>query len=225
MGLAVIPDDWLGDYVELCVLWPDSVDWRAILRGLLVSPNDEDFWDKYTGTISDAQVAIIETFDQNLALQECTMIPTGAILPYGGSTAPTGFYLCEGEEVSRDTDAALFAAIGEVYGSGDGTTTFNLPDYRLRMPVGKASLSGFAMGDADGERLHTLTLDEIPSHAHGMGIKPSGDEATGYSLYTGAAFLDRVQINGGSNNTTSQGSNGQHNNMPPYLVSNFIIKR
>ena len=54
--------------------------------------------------------------------------PIGAIVPYGGDTAPTGYLLCDGSAVSRTTYADLFAVIGTKYGSGDGSTTFNLPD-------------------------------------------------------------------------------------------------
>ena len=54
-------------------------------------------------------------------------VPTGTILPYGGSTAPNGFLLCDGSAVSRTTYAALYAVIGDVYGAGDGNSTFNLP--------------------------------------------------------------------------------------------------
>lgn len=55
-------------------------------------------------------------------------VPTGTILPYGGSTAPTGWLLCNGGAISRTTYADLFAIIGTNYGAGDGSTTFNLPN-------------------------------------------------------------------------------------------------
>lgn len=63
-------------------------------------------------------------------------IPTGAILPYGGSTAPTGWLLCSGGAISRTTYADLFAVIGTNYGAGDGSTTYNLPNYINRVPQG-----------------------------------------------------------------------------------------
>lgn len=56
-----------------------------------------------------------------------SIVPTGAILPYGGVSAPISFLLCNGEAVSRTTYSALFSVIGTTYGSGDGSTTFNLP--------------------------------------------------------------------------------------------------
>ncbi len=63
-------------------------------------------------------------------------ISTGLILPYAGSSAPTGFLLCDGSAVSRSTYAALFALTSTTYGVGDGSTTFNIPDLRSRMIVG-----------------------------------------------------------------------------------------
>lgn len=63
-------------------------------------------------------------------------VPTGVVLPFGGSTVPEGFLLCNGAAISRTTYAKLFAAIGTLYGAGDGATTFNLPDMRDRFAEG-----------------------------------------------------------------------------------------
>lgn len=78
--------------------------------------------------------------------------PIGTISPFGGSAIPSGYLLCNGQEVSRTTYAALFAVIGVAFGSGDGSTTFNLPDLREAVPKG-AGLTGKTVGahlDADG---------------------------------------------------------------------------
>lgn len=74
------------------------------------------------------------------------IIPAGVMLPYGGSTAPTGFLLCYGQPVSRSTYSDLFSAIGTTYGAGDGSTTFNLPDARGRVLAGKDDMGGTAAG-------------------------------------------------------------------------------
>ena len=88
---------------------------------------------------------------QMLALR---VVPTGADLPFGGTTAPTGFLLCEGGTASRSTYAALFAVLGTAYGVGDGSTTFGLPYLRGRFPLGKpASGTGSGSGlDGRGDR-------------------------------------------------------------------------
>lgn len=71
-------------------------------------------------------------------------IPTGAVIPFAGSAAPTGWILCFGQAISRATFAALFALIGTTYGVGDGTTTFNLPDLRGRVAAGLDNMGGTA---------------------------------------------------------------------------------
>lgn len=74
------------------------------------------------------------------------LVPAGVVMPYAGATAPTGWLLCEGAAISRTTYADLFAAISTAHGSGDGSTTFNLPDYRARFLRGRANSSA---NDAD----------------------------------------------------------------------------
>lgn len=72
------------------------------------------------------------------------LTPAGAILAYGGATAPSGFLLCYGQAVSRSTYSVLFGIIGTSFGVGDGSTTFNLPDLRGRVPVGADDMGGTA---------------------------------------------------------------------------------
>jgi microcystin-dependent protein len=103
---------------------------------------------------------------------------TGAVKAFAGSSAPINHILCYGQAVSRTTYAALFAVIGTTYGAGDGTTTFNLPDLRGRVPVGLDNMGGSAasrvtsatstLGTAFGEQAHTLLTAEIPAHAHAI---------------------------------------------------------
>lgn len=90
--------------------------------------------------------------------------PSGSIIAYGGSSAPTGYLLCDGSAVSRSTYSDLFAVLGTTYGVGDGSTTFNLPDLRQRFPLGKAaSGTGNALGATGGNIDHVHTG---PSHTH-----------------------------------------------------------
>jgi microcystin-dependent protein len=88
---------------------------------------------------------------------------------YAGSTAPSGYLLCQGQAVSRTTYAILFSAIGTTYGAGDGSTTFNLPDLRQRVPVGLNSSGTFnALGNTGGAETHTITVAQLPSHTHSV---------------------------------------------------------
>jgi len=91
------------------------------------------------------------------------------IQQYAGASAPTGYLLCQGQAVSRSTYAALFAVVGTTYGSGDGSTTFNLPDLRQRVPVGKHTTGTFStLGVAGGAETHSITAAEMPAHTHSV---------------------------------------------------------
>ncbi|HJV52792.1 MAG TPA: tail fiber protein [Noviherbaspirillum sp.] len=79
-----------------------------------------------------------------IAAAAAAAFPTGVMVPYAGSIAPSGFLLCDGSAVSRSTYASLFAAIGTLHGSGDGATTFNLPDMRGRVAVAPDNMGGTA---------------------------------------------------------------------------------
>lgn len=96
-------------------------------------------------------------------------VPVGGIMPFvSASVSIPGWQYCDGSALSRATYSELFAVIGEEYGPGDGSTTFNLPDLRSRVPVGRdVSETEFEeLGLSGGEMFHTLTETEMPSHTH-----------------------------------------------------------
>ena len=91
----------------------------------------------------------------------------GTIIPFAGQIIPEAFLLCDGRAVSRDTYSALFDVIGTTYGSGDGSTTFNLPD--LRNNVAMCSNSTYPIGSSGGESEHLLLASELAPHTHTIG--------------------------------------------------------
>lgn len=103
------------------------------------------------------------------ALQEF-LVPTGSINAWSTNTAPTGWQLCDGTAVSRTTYAALYAVIGTTYGSGDGSTTFNLPDLKGKVIVGRdsAQTEFDTLAETGGAKTVTLSSTEIPSHTHSI---------------------------------------------------------
>ena len=139
--------------------------------------------------------------------------------------APKGWALCNGQFLSISQSTALFSLLGTTYG-GNGTTNFQLPNLQARMPVHMGN--GFTQGQMGGEVNHTLILTELPSHNH----QPQGAAASASSPSgTGNTWAASVQNPyGPTPNTTLNpatlgmaGGGQPHNNMPPYLVLNFII--
>lgn len=186
----------------------------------------------YINNNSQIAAGIIE--QSNLA--NAGTVPTGTVVPYaGGSGTPiAGWLFCTGTAVSRSTYATLFTAIGTTYGAGDGSTTFNLPDMRGRIPVGEGTgagdngsgtgtptgtaLASRVLGAWGGEQSHQLSQAELPAHTHsypydaGAGAAGSGNAVA----YAGGQ--------GGSHSTSSIGSDTAHNTMQPFLVLTYIIK-
>lgn len=108
-------------------------------------------------------------------------VKTGFGQVHFGATLPTGYLWCDGAAVSRTGYANLFTEIGTTYGAGDGTSTFNVPDMRRRLPLGKAaSGSASTLGSTGGDFDHTHTG---PSHTHGAGTLagPSHQHSIGAS--------------------------------------------
>jgi microcystin-dependent protein len=95
-----------------------------------------------------------------------SILPPGIIVPYGGTTAPAGWLMCDGTAQSRVTYSALFALIGTTYGAGDGSTTFNLPNLQGRVPVGKNTATFSVLGQTGGEETHVIVTGEMPIHTH-----------------------------------------------------------
>ena len=126
--------------------------------------HSSDKFEKYNGSSWDNLDfhTPIDAHIANTSLHQS--VPTGAIFPYAGSSAPTGYLLCDGSAVSRTTYSALYLITGDVYGAGNGSTTFNVPDLRQRFPLGKAaSGTGAALGSTGGSINHTHTT---PNHTH-----------------------------------------------------------
>lgn len=146
--------------------------------------------------------------------------PIGAISPYAGSIAPTNWLICDGRAISRFTYSDLFNAIGTTYGSGDGNTTFNLPNLKGRVPVGQDTNDNDfdTLGETGGEKTHTLTVDEMPSHHHDIYVDEVGTGGIWGPMSTQQQSLQRNAITGNT------GGNQSHNNLQPYITLNYIIK-
>ncbi len=152
-------------------------------------------------------------------------VPVGTVLPYAGATAPSGWLMCDGSEFSADDWPALASVLG--------TTT--LPDMRGRFALGASDAR--ALGSTGGEESHVLTASEMPAHKH----TPSAGSDRSFLTMAGAGDgVDRTTAASGSGRsnllrsndntvyrnavTSTEGGGAAHNNMPPYLALNWIIR-
>lgn len=156
------------------------------------------------------------------------LMPPGLVLPYGGAAAPTGFLLCDGAAVLRSTYAALFTAIGTTFGPGDGSTTFNVPDLRGRVPMGVDGTAGRisstpdTLGTNGGEERHTMTLTELVSHVHPLStvFNPAGtniDNKQASEATPGNSTTMNTAAPTGANATP-------FNVVQPYQVTQYVVK-
>lgn len=172
-----------------------------------------------------------------------TLIPSGAVIPFAGVDLPGGWYWCDGSNYNRTTDQALFDAIGVTYGNGDGSTgSFSVPDLRFMTVVGAnygpkpdrwKPANAYSLGSTGGHEVVTLSQSQMPKHRHvqaatsgpggkakvrnGVGrfrtIYQNAPKGWGFNSYTSGV------------NTLATGEGKPHDNMPPYMALNFIIKR
>lgn len=177
------------------------------------------------------------------------LLPVGVIWPYGGTSAPDGYLLCDGSAVSRTTYSALFAIIGTAYGAGDASTTFNVPDMKGRVPAGKEASAtrltatyfggnSTVLGATGGSESNTLSLAKLPTgitssgqladHTHPYtAVTGTNNGATGgnFNAYTSSTTAQTGNPNGTvTQNVTSNNTSGEaHNNTQPTIVVNYII--
>ena len=137
-------------------------------------------------------------------------VPPGAIMPYGGATAPTGYVLCDDSAKSRTDFAALFAIIGTSYGTGNGTTTFNVPDLRDRIPLGKGTNNSTLGGETTG--------------AGASAVVATASGSASLTLATGT-FATSAKDSSTATAVTGVTAGGHtHNLTLPVQVMNYIIK-
>lgn len=153
----------------------------------------------------------------------------GAVMPTAGATAPTGWLLCDGAAVSRTTYSALFAAISTYYGAGDGSTTFNVPNIKGKVPVGidTGQAEFDTRGETGGAKTHTLTVGQIPNHNHNLLVGWTAGGNSMAQMGTNLAdfgLANKVYDTLETNGSAPAGGRGQaHNNLQPYIALHYVI--
>lgn len=207
-----------------------SGNYRQILKDSL----GNTIWDIVIGDpVADALAQLTAA----LALLAAA-VPVGQMVPYGGATAPSTWLLCYGQAVSRATYALLFTAIGTTFGAGDGMTTFNVPDLRGRAAFGQDDMGGPSAGRVttgvsgiDGATVGASGGNQAQqAHSHTLFTQSDGTTTYNQVLGTGGAqsgFLTpfTTTATSGAANPVYAGNTGAggSQNMPPTLITNYII--
>ena len=168
------------------------------------------------------------------------LMPTGSIMPYAGTSAPTGYLFCDGDEYDQTgTYANLFSTIQNTYNTGGETANyFRVPDLQGRVIAGRDNMSGTSanrligtisglngdnLGAAGGEEGVTLTAAQsgLPDHTHTHLRTSNGNQADGSNnmVTTNASALSTSGVTGGAQDASSA-----HSSVQPTIILNYIIK-
>lgn len=218
-----------GTVTATTALSTDTISERTAAAGVTIDGMQIKDSQPYCDVINEKSAATGVTIDGvlckdgQITATVFNLLPAGVVMMYGAASAPTGWLLCDGSQVSRTTYAALYAVIGDTFGAGDGVTTFNVPNMNGRSPVGVGqgnTAEGGGLGTdrvlaaTGGAETHTLVTGELAAHTH----------TTGDSVLLGAGAAGALANSGTGNSSGSTGSGTAHNNMAPFLAVNFIIK-
>jgi microcystin-dependent protein len=167
----------------------------------------------------------------------------GEVRPFGFNFNPRGWAFCQGQLLAISSNTALFSLLGTTYG-GDGRTTFGLPDFQGRMPLGMGQgpgLPNYDWGQEGGAATVTLLTTNLPAHTHGLTAAaalpaqsgPGSLDSPVNNVPAGSAAVENysppaavnTSLGGGTASLTAQptGSGQPFGKMPPYLTLNLCI--
>lgn len=151
----------------------------------------------------------------------------GELRMFGGNFAPAGWEFCHGQLLPISENEVLFQLIGTTYG-GDGQNTFGLPDLRGRLPVHFGG--GFVLAETGGSEAVTVTVPQIPAHAHGFLASTDGASSpnpAGHVLAESVAttpyFAGPPAVALAAQSVLNTGGSQPHSNLQPFLCINYII--
>lgn len=150
-------------------------------------------------------------------------LPAGSIIQWSSNTAPANWLICDGSAVSRETYSSLFAAIGTTYGAGNGTTTFNLPDLRGRVAVGRNSGTFGTLGATGGAETHNHGTSTLTA-AVWAGFWKVRQASTWVATNSGGVTAPGASTSMSNSGASIEGNTDNGSSLPPYQVVNYIIK-
>jgi len=203
VALELVDNDWFRrNFIHALELMCEQFNWEQ------VGDADVDF-------ARDKSNEMLESVVFDVIIPQ---IPIGTINMWAANTYPDKWLLCDGQAVSRTTYAELFDVISDTYGDGDGSTTFELPNFKDRSPMGVGVNIVSALAQEFGAQDITLTEAQLASHAHLMARIASSGGSNLNSQWTANT------VTHGTPATTAAAGGGQaHNNVHPILAVKFII--
>lgn len=170
---------------ETMTIWSDGTNFTQ-QNTALISPHLSGTPTAPTATAGNNSTQIATT-----AFVQVNGTPTGGLMLWPTASPPANWLICNGSAVSRATYATLFAVVGTTFGVGDGSTTFNLPNYTDRMPIGAGS--SYSVNSQGGSATTTLTTTELPSHSHSASSSSSSSSSfSGSAGTTGSTNIDHT---------------------------------
>jgi microcystin-dependent protein len=181
------------------------------------------------GAAADVLIDRVEISRNKAQSSAVVNVPVGTVMAWTSATIPNGWLPLSGPlatgVASRTAYPELFALIGTTYGAGDGSTTFGLPNFVGRAPMGQYPSGPYAanLGSTGGEALHTLTIAEMPSHTHDQNVLANGVAGSGQRVdYAGDRAFAGSFPQGVTTGPTGGGA--AHNVLDPYSTVIFIIR-
>jgi len=198
-------------------------DWfkRALIGALELMCDENNWTERGSASVDfarDKANEMVENLEIDVIIPPALTI--GVVMLWLTDDIPDGWLICNGQAVSRATYAELFAVWSTDFGAGDGTTTFNLPDYRARLPIGAgllpSGLANIGAGGTFGDERVTLSVNEIPAHNHSLARSTTtGGSILGSNMGVSTAGVPSI--------TGNTGSGQSHNNIPPVIGSHMVV--
>lgn len=226
--------------------YPNAYTKRTLRAGL---GSEQYNWSDFV-TLTDKTNRQLRTEIESLQEQIATLqpAPAGSIMMWPSNTIPLGWALCDGSSYSRSEYAALFSVLGTTYGANDNST-FKLPDMRGLFVAGRGGNGYDSINQKGGANTVALTVAEMPKHNHDTGTSvadgtlktsqngkhshgiPTGDATTSTASGARKATSEYAAFNSGSDGDhthtitlKARGNGDAHENRPPFIVLNYIIK-
>lgn len=201
-----------GDSIALLLTaLGEHTEWSHVWRG------SGEFDELTTSELNTVEALVAKT--ERALMEELTMVsgvPLGGIIPYAGAVVPENFVWCDGSNLSQDEYPELALVVEDIFKDTiNGVQIIRVPYLNAgRFIMGRQD-GTWETGDTGGAATHTLTVDEIPAHSHGINRS-----------LVAASGTTRRAVEGSTSDvdTLSEGGGQAHNNLPPYFVLPYIMR-